>query len=410
MPGFVVTSKSQAWNERMDWPPDTETWPGSFQSLEICPPLPDTAKPYHIYDAECSCEKCATERPLWEAGKQAEELGERTRLHDFKFYNSKTACKLHLPFKTQQPLLWKAYRLAQASYFHAVRRFEGRKEPYHFGQGPSSILFETGRLPNGQDTGIHPSLVGRQILNMKYLRNKISHPESRDLESLDELIYHAQDLAVAMRDEGRALRLRRLRDQLQWKAVQDVKRLDLCLADLQKRDWALHHQRLCEDIVGRIRLDLMTPGLHRTVEGYGKVLVDIACAWKMRYVRLGQKREYYRSNVCRKAGYLRDAGHGRRASVSIIQERPAVPAAADKKDSFTYNLAKELSGSEEEVMIELQRLEAIDLSLPLPTPVHSDISVEDPGTKEEYPWFKISEDPRTRLSLMYDRMLDGAAW
>lgn len=387
MPGFVVTSRVQLSDDTTGWPSNMEALPDRPQPVEFRLPTQQDAPERHEFDPECTCENCEKERVYKKASSKAKELGERTRLHDDGFYNDKTMVELHLPFEVQHRLLCKAYRLAQASFFHAILRFDTKRNGYWYGRGPSGIRFESGHHPNGWEAGLPDSLVQRKIANMICFRNNISHPTDHEVKWLDTFMFWAQDLAVVMQDERRASRLRSLRDEVHSMALKEIERFGLYASDLSNRDWPFHHQRLCEQIVISIKNDVDDPDRYQPCkEIYGEVLLDIARAWKLRYLYHGRKREDFKLNKARKLSYLRDAGRGRRASVSIIQKQPAAPDAPEQDDH--YALAKDLFGSGEEDLIKLKLIEALDLSVPVPVPMPNDISVGDSGAMEEYPQFK----------------------
>lgn len=381
MPGFVQTSRVYV-HKRLSGDTQSEY----DQSIEIDPVKGWTPPTPHRYDAACTCEECANQRAYWKAWKAAEELGQRTRLHDDEFCTNKMVSELLLHPEKQHRLLCRAYRLAQAAFMHAIRRFQPKERAFYAQRGPSFMRFESRIHPQGSDAGVPDLLILRKIGNMITLRNNVSHPDSHELEWVDRFIFYAQDLTVALQDEARALRLRRLRDELQSEALKEVKQLELLMTGLSKREWAYHQQYLCQTIargIGR------SHGLYATCEEkYGTFLVDAARAWRLQHIHGGRKREDYRLNLSRKASYLRDAGHGRRASVSIIQKQTAVLAASEQDDSIAYTLAKELFGSEEEQPVKLMGIEALDLSMRLPPPVHGELFVDDAGAKEEYPGFR----------------------
>lgn len=404
MPSFVPASAYSSTSDledcRQEQLSSVDTQSGSLpftecvQSTEADTHKYPSPPPPHFYQPGCTCEQCTKETAYEEASRRVEELGKQTRLHDHGFSNDKTLSVLHLPFKTQQKLLCQAYRLAQAACFHAERRFRADGDPVHFGHGPSSIRFEFSDRPRAWQVGIQESIFEPKAKQMVPFRNTISHPDSRSLGTLDKLLFYAQDFAVAVQDEGRATRLRLMRDDLQVEARREIERITLRLADFCKHDWAFHHQHLCQEIVRGMAWEarFMRGPFLNTEEKYGEFLADAARAWKMRYRCPGRERESYKSIVSSKGSYLRDAGRGRRASVSIFERPPKLPATPtqEQDDALLSRLAIEPHASKgEEFRGKREGVEALDLSVPLLTPISSDIFMQDSGKKEAYPTFKV---------------------
>jgi hypothetical protein len=91
------------------------------------------------------------------------------------------------------------------------------------------------------------------------LRNTLAHQNRVGLSMVDILITRVQKLAVVCMDENRAMKVRRLRDELRLhaeKAVADIdEKFHGTWGPFQSkgRQWALHHQRTFHDLTDAYR-------------------------------------------------------------------------------------------------------------------------------------------------------------
>ena len=93
------------------------------------------------------------------------------------------------------------------------------------------------------------------MLGVTDLRNTLAHQNRVSLHILDVFMTRAQKLAVVCMDEKRAMKLRRLRDELRMHAEQAVEDISEKFHGQwgpfqpKGRQWALHHQRTFHDLV-----------------------------------------------------------------------------------------------------------------------------------------------------------------
>ncbi|KAK3114871.1 hypothetical protein LTR53_006369 [Teratosphaeriaceae sp. CCFEE 6253] len=193
-------------------------------------------------------------------------LGNRSRLNDCWYDKHCGSCGnlgvyCTVPFSTQVRLLQQALRLAQQTLWCALRRHwpEAQAEyyPESFEQvrfGRQELEYAFGSTQFSRYTAQLGCRARNNIMwdirNLVGLRNAVSHPYRTSNEDVDMHIQRAQKLAIAVGDEPRAMKLRRLRDELH-------EALDLSLAEIEAyepfaalpyaRPWALHHQVLLHD-------------------------------------------------------------------------------------------------------------------------------------------------------------------
>lgn len=146
--------------------------------------------------------------------------------------------------------LWflrKAYSLAQAALWHSYQDHHptGRRGPFF--EGPQEVLFGVEELRITIRDEHTYSSASRQIClsGVTGLRNAICHPHSLETIHLDSLMEAAQQLAEEVLDDTRALRVRRLRDDLQKEMYREFEKIVQYepLSHLPgARKWALHRQ------------------------------------------------------------------------------------------------------------------------------------------------------------------------
>ena len=207
-------------------------------------------------------------------------LGQRSRLEDAAFYSTPIS-QVNVPVKTQYRILRTGLRYAQEPMWSAVRSHWPEIQRRYFLEGPQELRFGREELDNVFGDISFPGETSRKskgpkglaywhLLEVVQLRNAVCHPRHLSPAKIDELLKTAQVLAVALGDETKAFKVRRLRDTLQAEAekahfyIEVVMPLNClpggsptCLPE--GRPWALHHQRLLR----RCRLPSMKVGRRR---------------------------------------------------------------------------------------------------------------------------------------------------
>ncbi|RYP49758.1 hypothetical protein DL769_011047 [Monosporascus sp. CRB-8-3] len=224
---------------------------------------------------------------------KGQTLEERSRLRDSSWLSG-PAGHVHIPSKTVCRLLRKAFCLAQESFYYAARKhWRDTKIWYgNFTQGPHEVLFGYSELERriGErwheysmdflaNGGFSASDVVSALFDMPTVRNKVCHFGGRcsdDLKTYDSDLTTCQKLAVTLKDERRAFKIRQLRDQLRVEAEKVLAEIE-SLQDLATlpyaRPWKRHHVKAFRD------LELSTD------EDMPETIVRAAETWSWRFRR-----------------------------------------------------------------------------------------------------------------------------
>lgn len=189
--------------------------------------------------------------------ESAHSLAARTRLNDAEhnFQDSAAAC-VSIPYRTQHRLLHSAFILAQDLIWHHLRKHCPSRQIEYCFEGPREVAFCRGELSglifgvnwNLKNHAMMDTLTGAMI-GVTDLRNTLAHQNRVSLSWVDVLITRAQKLAVVCGDEKRAMKARRLRDELRTLAEKVVVEISERYYGTwgpfpsEGRQWALHHQR-----------------------------------------------------------------------------------------------------------------------------------------------------------------------
>ncbi|KAK3672004.1 hypothetical protein LTR78_008179 [Recurvomyces mirabilis] len=246
------------------------------------------------------CTTCA--KLEWsDSHPQAQSLENRSRLYPHTrdpFYNPKNpASDMYPPNRLMSRLLRRALRLAQETVWTAFRAHWPEEQRRRYLEGPEEVKLGFDEVESAlrhwswgvaKEGEVEKCGYGRKaaysaMSNMSYLRNAVCHPDWRTPWSVDSLLRDAQALAVTMRDEPRAFKIRALRDELQAAQLQAHDELlsFVGLASLPgAKPWSLHHQRLFADVTHDISTS--SPGK------YDHILLRAAKEWETKYIRPGQ--------------------------------------------------------------------------------------------------------------------------
>lgn len=209
-----------------------------------------------------NCTRCNQLETAWK-DESAHSLAARTRLDDagVNFQQSAAAC-VSIPYRTQYRLLNSACRITQDVLWHHLREHWPSKQNNHCFEGPREVKLSRSELHNlivGTDwcPNEHATsyLVRNAILDISDLRDTLAHPGQECLATVDALITRAQKLAVILLDEKRAMKLRKLRDELRITAEKAVAQTEetyygnLGPYTPKGRQWALHHQRTFSGLI-----------------------------------------------------------------------------------------------------------------------------------------------------------------
>ncbi|RYP53645.1 hypothetical protein DL768_001425 [Monosporascus sp. mg162] len=228
-----------------------------------------------------------------ELSSKSQTLEERSELRDSSWLSG-PAGHVYIPSKPAYRLLRKAFCLAQESFYYAARKhWRDTKIWYgNFTQGPHEVLFGYSELESriGErwheysmdflaNGGFSSSDVVSALFDMPTVRNKVCHFGGRcsdDLKTYDSDLAICQRLAVTLKDERRALKIRRLRDQLRVEAekvLAEIESLHDLAALPYARPWKRHHVKSFRE------LELSTD------EDMPEVIVRAAETWSWRFRR-----------------------------------------------------------------------------------------------------------------------------
>ena len=207
------------------------------------------------------CESCNKLEAAWE-DQSAHSLAARSRLDDAEhmFQLSAAAC-VNIPYRKQHQLLHSAFTLCQDIIWHHLRKHCPNRQIAYCFEGPREVAFCRGELLGliaGVNWGVSHDMtfiLTHAMVGVTDLRNTLAHQNRVSLAMVDVLITRAQKLAVVCMDEKRAMKLRRLRDELRMhaeKAVADInEKYHGTWGPFQPkgRQWPLHHQRTFHDLI-----------------------------------------------------------------------------------------------------------------------------------------------------------------
>lgn len=240
---------------------DTSTFGQEKQMFWVTHPRPSSPK-VSTFRMHHYCESCNELDISWK-DESAHSLAARTRLNDAEhnFQDSAAAC-VNIPYRTQHRLLHSAFILAQDLLWHHLRKHCPSRQIEYCFEGPREVAFCRSELLgliagvdwNLQNHAMTSTLVGAMV-GVTDLRNTLAHQNRVSLAMVDVLITRTQKLAVVCGDEKRAMKARRLRDELRMhaeKAVADIiEKYHGTWGPFQPegRQWALHQQRTFHDLI-----------------------------------------------------------------------------------------------------------------------------------------------------------------
>ncbi|RYP64901.1 hypothetical protein DL770_009109 [Monosporascus sp. CRB-9-2] len=281
-----------------DYAATSDSNDGDAESSDPKSPSEDTASPEHetLIEIELSSElepPSEDEPPSEELPCKGRTLEERSGLRDSSWLSG-PALHVHIPSKPACRLLRKAFCLAQESFYHAARKHWRHTKIWYgnFTQGPHEVLFGYSELERciGErwqeysmdflaNGGFSASDVVSALFDMPIVRNKVCHFGGRfsdDLKTYDSDLATCQRLAVTLKDERRAFKIRRLRDLLRAEAetvLAEIESLQDLAALPYARPWKRHHVKAFRD------LELSTD------EDVPEAIVRAADTWSWRFWR-----------------------------------------------------------------------------------------------------------------------------
>ena len=307
---------------------DDDRWPDSRQSEILAESeaghTNDSGYDSQYGDTPCACPPCTA---ILSAD---DSLEKRTRFRNDDFYRTVPASKVRLPLKTQLYYLREAYGLAQGALWHALRDHWPQAQRSYYLEGPDQVrfghtelerCFGNSRYPSQHNRmcKLPPDTVIAQIYQVIDLRNAVCHPSAHTTREIDSLIERAQDLAVRLLDETRAVRVRWLRDDFRRAAMREFDTI-VALEPLSwlpgARPWALHHQIYFRDILSDLHHRERSVGAKAAK--HDLTAVRAARSWDLRCSSPGAEDPKYVAVMKRKAEYVREAGKGRRASFCAV--------------------------------------------------------------------------------------------
>ncbi|RYP81132.1 hypothetical protein DL769_002141 [Monosporascus sp. CRB-8-3] len=234
------------------------------------------------------------EEPQTPETPQDTTLEESTRLHQIPLdwtpgASSHPAICIYIPSKFTFRLLCRALILAQEAFYEMARENWPDIKQGSFPEGPHEVRFGRtemesclGALPTERfgARGTKASGVRYAIEEMANLRNAVCHfrgNTARTPSDIDTLLKYAQCLAVELRDEPRALKIRDLRDALRRCAeeLREIEEIDpLAALPLFQPRWKAHQELLFKEVLWRIKMPWYPgdypPAIVRVADEWGK--------------------------------------------------------------------------------------------------------------------------------------------
>ncbi|EME78401.1 uncharacterized protein MYCFIDRAFT_199614 [Pseudocercospora fijiensis CIRAD86] len=163
------------------------------------------------------------------------ELAKRTRLADD--FDKTNAVFVRIPSTRLKHFLTKAVDHAQEVIFRSFSKLAPEEAPRNW-DAPAFVSFARGDLqalpesiPFGTNTKFGDSfdadieVVSSAIIETYDVRNAAAHLGYLTSWAVDELLTRVHRLAIVMQDEGAAVKIRKLRDQLQMEAQQGLEKI-----------------------------------------------------------------------------------------------------------------------------------------------------------------------------------------
>lgn len=218
------------------------------------------------------------------------------------------ASTVHVPFNVQSHLKRTAHRLAQEMLWCACSTYNLGVVHGSWIEGPEEVKLGWKELNDAFRNSFYlPSATGISVPdqrlhpgpNLNELRNVVCHPRHESTIVVDSRLFAAQQYAVNVLDDGRASRVRMLRDTLQKEAEKGYDELLRHQAEVETyrllaelpsgpysedpsplERWAVPHQRLFYDVAGAI----VGQGRRKVLAKYGPVIFNAARAWNEKYL------------------------------------------------------------------------------------------------------------------------------
>lgn len=282
--------------------------------------------------AELECQRC-TELEDALDDTSSDCLAARSRLFDNDFYRT-PAARIILPARVVFRVLASGLAIAQDTLWNAMRTHWPDKQQWRWLKSPRQVQLGQSELQDifgGEDKprtnynnmcGGPSSTVNGAILSLPELRNTVAHQNLVGLRTADGLLEDAQHLAVVLKDERRAFKVRDLRDTLQTealKALEEIKSVNYILCDPlnSHRQWKILHQRTFREVIAHRKG--YGPDSQKIYEAYPDFVKHAAAEWTHRYPtgNPGQHNAGYLATVKKAKSYMRETPAGdRHGSVS----------------------------------------------------------------------------------------------
>ncbi|KAK4561560.1 hypothetical protein LTR86_004239 [Recurvomyces mirabilis] len=244
---------------------------------------------------------------------RSQSLETRSRLYPHSrdpFYNPKNpASDMYPPNHLMSRLLRRALRLAQETVWFAFRTHWPEQQRQLYPEGPEEVKLGYGEVEDAFGTWSKRRGVEGEA-------EQFCHPDWRTPWGVDSLIHDAQALAVTMRDERRAFKIRALQDDLQ---AAQIKAYDELLSFVDHaslpgaKPWPLHHQRSFEDTLYH---------MHSGADSnrYSSVLILAAKDWETKYIRPGQLDPSYVDRAERAADNIKVPSKADRENMTRLKQ------------------------------------------------------------------------------------------
>ncbi|KAK7984377.1 carbohydrate esterase family 9 [Apiospora arundinis] len=249
----------------IDWDKDSDYWSEDgwdmndtfmVEAWDICS-VDDTP----VADQNNAEELSATDEAGLPVKVEPPTLAERTRLYDRSFDNEPST-HIHIPSAVTFHLVEKALNIVKKAVNDFCRQYQPRIWREEFACEWFCVRLDYYEIEDilrwwvkdDPVSGVTYKDFASKLRRVKHLRNMVCRYTSQQwfVTDWDSLLRHGQGVAVAVKDEAKALQIRSLRDKLRVVAAETLREIEeIGFASLIpiRREWEVHHEIFFEDLL-----------------------------------------------------------------------------------------------------------------------------------------------------------------
>ncbi|KAK6821117.1 hypothetical protein PG987_015517 [Apiospora arundinis] len=249
----------------IDWDKDSDYWSEDgwdmndtfmVEAWDICS-VEDTP----VADQSNAEEPSSTDEAVLPVKVEPPTLAERTRLYDRSF-NNEPSTHIYIPSALTFHLVEHALDIVRKAINDFCRQYQPIIWREEFSCEWVCVRLDYYEIEDilrwwvkdDPVSGVTYEDFASKLRRVKHLRNMVCRYTTREwfVTDWDSLLRHGQGVAVAVKDEARALQIRALRDGLRGMAaatLREIEEIGFASVIPIRREWKVHHERFFKDLL-----------------------------------------------------------------------------------------------------------------------------------------------------------------